>query len=78
MLSQSNDGKRYRDYHRVQYRAMHTTHAMIGATHDGIEVESYYNRYSNWAETLENLFINQNPEKATFHGDFLRYCSVVE
>lgn len=78
MLSQSNDGKRYRDYHRVQYRAMHTTHAMIGATPDGIEVESYYNRYSNWAETLEDLFINQNPDKAAFQGDFLRYCSIVE
>ena len=26
----------------------------------------------------EDLFISQNPDKATFHGDFLRYCSIVE
>lgn len=26
----------------------------------------------------EDIFISQSPDKATFHGDFLRNCSVVE
>ena len=74
--SQMSSGRT--DYNCVQFKAQHTTHARIGASSDGVEQESYYDRGNNWAETLEDLFLLQNPSKGEYHTRFLRFCSLVE
>lgn len=66
------------DYRCVQFTAQHTTHSKIGALPDGTEQEDYYDREERFAETLEDLFGKENPDKGELHMKFLRYCSIVE